>query len=215
VLAVFSKEVQSELRTKSGLITSALFGVCSVVTMAFATFTTKLNPDVASGLMWVGILFGSILALPRTFLVEEEQGTGDLLRLVARPHSVYWGKAFYNLVLILLAGSLLTCLFVVVTSLQVQDPLLMAVSVFGGCASLAGAVTLSGSLVAQAANRTALAAAVSTPLVLSVLALGVATSRSAFSPGFVSAWPWAGASVCYAIFLFAVGPWLFAAVWKS
>jgi heme exporter protein B len=196
-------------------VTSALFGIGAVVTLAFATFTTKLNADVASGLLWVGILFASALALPRTFLIEEEQGTGDLLRLVARPHAVFWGKAIYNLLLILVTGALLTGLFVLFTGIEVPDPLLLTASLVGGCASLAGAVTLSGALVAQAANRTALAAAVSTPLVLSVLALGVATSRSAFSPGFVSAWPWAGGSICYAIVLFAIGPWLFAAVWKS
>lgn len=186
-----------------------------MITLAFATFTTKLNADVASGLLWVGILFASVLALPRTFLIEEELATGDLLRLVARPHAVFWGKALYNLALILVAGTALTLLFVMFTGLTVPDPLLMAASIFGGCTCLAGAVTLSGALVAQAANRTALAAAVSTPLVLFVLALGVATSRSAFSPGLGNAWPWAGGTVCFAIVLFALGPWLFAAVWKS
>lgn len=196
-------------------MTSLLFGVGAVVTLAFSTFQTKLNSDAASGLLWVGILFASVIALPRTFLVEEELGTGDLLRLVARPHAVFWGKALYNLALILFTGGLLTGLFLLFTGTKVGNPLLLAASVVGGCASLAGAVTLSGALVAQAANRTALAAAVSTPLVLSVLSLGVATSRSAFSPDFSNAWPWAGGSICYAVVLYAVGPWLFAAVWKS
>lgn len=209
------KEIVSERRSMNGLITSALFGIGTVVTLALATFTTKLNDDVASGLLWVGILFASVLALPRTFLIEEEQGTADMLRLTGRPHAVYWGKSLFNLGLIVIVGAALTLMFLMFTNKHVADPLLLAVSIFGGCASLAGAVTLSGALVAQAANRTALAAAVSIPLVLSVLAMGVSSTRSAFTPGLVSAWPAAGGAVCYAVVLFAVGPWIFAAVWKS
>lgn len=213
--AVLRKEFQSELRSKNGLLTSGLFGLISVVTIAFATFTTKKDPDVASGLYWVAMLFASVLALPRTFLIEEEQGTGDLLRLFARPHAVYWGKALYNLVLIVVVGLILSGLYVVLAQITVKLPGLFVVSVIGGCASLAGAVTLCGALVAQAANRFALASAVSTPLLLSILAFGVSTMRSALGAGFLSGWPLAMGSVCYAVVLFAIGPWLFAAVWKN
>lgn len=209
------KELRSELRSKSGLMTSALFGVVTVVTISLATFSTKLNGDVAAGLLWVAILFTALIALPRTFLVEEDQGTGDLLRLVARPHAVFWGKAFYNLILITVAGFMLAGLFLMFAGREVRHPLLLVVSLFGGCASLAGAVTLSGALVARAANRAALAAAVSAPLLLSVLAIGVSTVRVALDGALLSGWPMAFGSICYAVVLFAIGPWLFAAVWKS
>ena len=215
IVAILRKEFQSELRSKNGLLTSGLFGIVSVVTIAFATFTTKKNPDVAAGLFWVAILFASVLALPRTFLIEEDQGTGDLLRLLARPHAVFWGKAIYNLLLIVVVGLLLSGLFVVLAEITVTDPALFVISVFGGCAALAGAVTLCGALVARATNRFALAAAVSTPMLLSILAFGVSTMRAALGAGLLSGWPLAMGAICYAVVLFAVGPWLFAAVWKS
>lgn len=215
ILAVLRKEAQTEFRSKNGLLTSGLFGVVSVVTIAFSTFTSKLSPDVASGLYWVALLFASVLALPRAFLVEEDQGTGDLLRLWARPHAVYWGKALYNLVLIVVIGLALSGLFVVLTDIPVRQPGLFVASVVGGCAALAGAVTLCGALVARAANRFALAAAVSTPTLLSILAIGVSTMRAALGAGILSGWPLAFGAVCYAIVLFAIGPWLFAAVWRS
>jgi len=40
-------------------------------------------------LISVALLFAAIVALPRTVLVEEEQGTGDLLRLLAKPEDVF------------------------------------------------------------------------------------------------------------------------------
>ena len=67
--AVFRKELQSELRSRSGLVTGALFGLCAVITIALASFNTRLNADIASGLLWVAILFASVLSLPRTFLL--------------------------------------------------------------------------------------------------------------------------------------------------
>jgi heme exporter protein B len=215
ITAVFMKELQSEFRSRNGLLTSGLFGVVAVVTIAFATFTVKLVPDVQAGLYWVAILFASVLALPRTFLIEEDQGTGDLLRLWARPHAIFWGKALFNLALIVCVGLILGVLFVILTDSKVKDPGLFAAAIFGGCSSLAGAVTLCGALVARASNRFALAAAVSTPMLLSILAFGVSTLRSSLGTGFENGWPLAAGSICYAIVLFAIGPWLFAAVWKS
>src|SRR4051794_37721914 len=95
--AVFRKEWLNESRTRSGLISSLLFSVVAVVAIALATFGKTPDPTIAAGLLWVTLLFSSILALPRSFIGEEETGTADLLRLLARPHVVFWGKALFNL----------------------------------------------------------------------------------------------------------------------
>lgn len=229
IFAIFRKEALVELRSRSGLVTSLLFGVASVITISLATFNTKLNGDVAAGLLWVTILFASVLALPRTFLIEEEQGTGDLLRMTARPHAVFWGKALYNLALNLALAAVLTLLFLIFTGRPVSVPGLLAVSLIGGCAALTGAVTLCGALVARAANRTALAGAVAIPLILPVLAMGVSGTRVALSQGMLEMVPLSRVAeeflhggtmasmglLAYAAASLAIGPWLFAAVWKS
>lgn len=228
VLAIFRKEAQSELRSRSGLVTSGLFGLCAVITIALATFNSILNADVAAGLLWVTILFASVLALPRTFLLEEEQGTGDLLRQFARPHAVFWGKALFNLVLNLTTSLGLTWFFLVLTRLPVSVPWLLLLSVVSGCAALTGAVTLCGALVARASNRAALAGAVSIPLLLPVLSMGVSGTRVALSTGIFDGAPTQFAIgflrdgtmatvglLSYAVLSLVIGPWLFAAVWKS
>jgi heme exporter protein B len=217
IAAVLVKELRSESRSRSALMTVGLFGVVSVVALALATFGRTITPGVAAGLLWVALLFSAIIALPRAFVAEEEQGTGDLLRLVARPHAIFWGKALYNLLQMLLAALLLSVLFFTLTGVEVSAAGLYAVCLLSGSAALAGAVTLSGALVAQAANRSALVGAIALPLLLPLMFLAVQGLSAAIEgPG-----PMYGAGVQaavglagYAVVAFAVSPYLFAAVWK-
>lgn len=216
VFAVYRKEAISELRAKSGLATAGLFGVVAVFTIAFATMNSRLDGNIAAGLVWVAILFSSVIALPRTFLVEEEQGTGDLLRLMARPHAVFWGKALFNLTQMIIIASVLSFLYLGFTGLSLKMPWLFVASLIAGCAALAGAVTLSGAIVARAANRAALAGAVAVPSLLPIMAMGVSGMRAAFGVGFAeSAQYWTVGLAGYAVLTLAIGPWLFAAFWKS
>lgn len=215
IIAVLEKEAVSELRQKSGLLTAGLFAVVSVVAVAFASFGHKLTAGFASGLIWVTLLFSAVVAIPRVFLLEEEQGTGDLLRLSARPHSVFWGKSIFAFLQLLLGGLVTSVLFFGLTGVPLFDVVIYAVGLAGGCAALAGAVTLCGALVAQASNRAVLAGAIALPLLLPLIALGVAAMRTSLEPqgtkGGIEAvlglWSYAAAA-------WAMGPHLFASVWK-
>lgn len=213
--AVFRKEIQSELRSKSGLITSGLFGIVSVVAIAFATQSVKVTPTMAAGLFWITLLFSSMIALPRAFTVEEELGTGDLLRLMARPHSVFWGKVLFNLVLVVVTAAVLGTLFLMLAQVPVVNLGVFLLSMIGACLSLAGSVTLSGALVAQASNRNALAAAIALPLLVPLTVIGVGALKVAFgdpsSMGMLTAF----GLLCYGVISVAIGPYLFAVVWKT
>lgn len=228
IRAVLRKEAQSELRTKNGLVTAGLFGLCSIITIAVATFNARITGDLAAGLIWVAILFASVIAIPRTFLVEEEQGTADLLRLFARPHAVYWGKALFNAAQTCVLSTLIVALFVLFTNSAVGVPGILVITILGGSFAMAGAVTLAGALVARANNRAVIAGAISVPLLLPVLGMGVGAMRVVFAgqmlgadpneflTGFVnSGWMSAVGLSCYAVATMAIGPWIYAAVWKS
>jgi heme exporter protein B len=215
ILAILRKELASELRTKSGLATVCLFSLAAIVAVAFSAFNQILSGSLAAGLLWVTLLFTSAVALPRAFVAEEEQGTADLLRLIARPEAVFWGKALFNLGLMLVTGTILSILFFVLVGSQIANPLLYAVCLLGSCAALAGTVTLCGALVAQAAGRGALAAAISIPLLLPLIALGVAGMRVALGEGLPLAGQEAAIGlVCYGVVTLTMGPPLFAAIWK-
>ena len=227
VLAILRKEALTEFRTKSGLATGALFGFATVITVSFSLF--GINPNrvdaefhdtplkaVCASLIWTIVLFSALLSLPRAFLGEEENGTGDLLRLMARPHAVFWGKMTFNILQTWALSFSLGLLFLAFTGLKVALPLVFGLCLLGGGASVAGAVTLCGALAAQAANRAALAGAIAVPLLLPLLQWGVTGMKASFGAGF----PGSGTSaavgmVCYAVLVVVVGPWIYAAVWKS
>ena len=227
ILAVFRKEAATEWRTKTGLMTGGLFGLCTVASLALAFWTKDPNrldekfgdhpmKDVCASLVWSILLFSSILSLPRAFLAEEENGTADLLRLMARPHAVFWGKMLFNLLQTWVGGLFLGALFVGSVRLEVPYPGLFVVCLLTGGAAVAGAVTLCGAIVAQAANRAALAGAVAVPLLLPLLQWGVTGMRSAFGVEQLGYGVNAAIGMgCYAVASLALGPTLYAAVWKS
>lgn len=215
VVAVLRKELQSELRTKTGLMTSGLFGIVAVVAISFATFSVKVTPTTSAGLFWVTLLFSSMISLPRAFTIEEEVGTGDLLRLVARPHSVFWGKALFNLILLCSTGAILSLLFTLLAKVSISSPGLFIMSMAGSCISLASGVTLCGALFARADNRNALSA-IALPLLLPLTIIGVGALRVAFGEVGQSVGQMdAIGLLCYGVASTALGPYLFAAVWKS
>ncbi|MBC8066008.1 MAG: heme exporter protein CcmB [Chlorobia bacterium] len=216
--AILRKEIRSEMRQRSGLITTVLFSVFTVITISFATFDLEISPQLGAGLLCVAMLFAAIVALPRAVLIEEEQGTGDLLRLVAKAEDVYWGKAIYNLLFMAITSLVLTVLFLGFTRTGVAIPWLFVACIAGSCAAYAGTVTLCGALVAQASNRNALAGVLSVPLLLPLSFLAVSGLRVALDlrGGFnVGNGAIAGVGLlCYGAASLVIGPYLFAAVWK-
>ena len=214
---MFQKELRSELRTRTSFLSSGLFSVVAVVAISLATTGAKIDATVGAGLLWVTLLFSSIISLPRMFISEEESGTADLLRLMARPHAVYWGKTLFNCAQMLLTAFVLSFLFLMFVGLEVHGVPFYIVSIIGGCIALAFAVTLCGALVAGATNRSALAAAIAVPLLLPLVAVGVGAVRVAFGATSQVSGGWMSAMGLYAygILLAATGPYLYAAVWKD
>lgn len=214
VQAIFRKEWLNEARTRSGLISSALFSGVAVVAIAFAAYQDLLTPSLAAGLLWVTLLFAGVVSLSRVFIGEEEAGTADLLRLIARPHAVFWGKALFNFANIAITALAVSVLLVALANLHVSNLTVYFLGLFGGCASLAGSVTLSGALAAQAANRSALLGSIGIPVLLPVVVLGIDSTRVAFG-GLHQAEMSIAGLWCYAIAVFAISPWVFASTWKK
>jgi heme exporter protein B len=219
-LAIFLKEARTEIRGKTGIATAAVFSLSTVVTIALALYNKDVNQsalqDVCASLIWVVILFTSILTLPRTFLGEEERRTGDLLRLVARPHAVFWGKALFNLAQMWLICAFVSFLFIAITGIHIADYKLLVGCLIFGSASVVGAVTLCGAIAAEAQNRSAMAATIALPLVLIPTQWGVAGLRAAFGSIITNGGQGAAVGLFfYALLSFGLGPWIYAAIWKN
>jgi heme exporter protein B len=220
VISIFQKEAKIEMRGKTGIATALVFSIATVATISLALYNQNLNNDsmrdVCSSLIWVVILFASLLTLPRTFLAEEEHRTGDLLRLVARPHAVFWGKALFNLVQMWGLVAIVATLFVLLNGISVHNYGLLIASLITGSAAIVGGVTLCGALASRASNRAAVAATIAIPLVLIPTQAGVSGLRIAFGSIIASGGqgaPWG--LLLYAILSFSLGPWIYAAIWKT
>lgn len=216
VAAVFRKEWLIEQRSRTGFLTALLSSVLTVAAIAFGAFTTDLSGRLAAGLLWVAMSFAATVAVPRTFLSEEESGTSDLLRVYARPHAVFWGKALFNTVQMTLTSLILAVLFVGLMNLKVPNPFLLTAGLIGGAAALSGTVTLCAALVAQGSNRSTLAGAISIPMLIPLILMGIGACRAAFGDGASdSGWLLCFGLWCYAIAVFAVAPNLFASIWRQ
>ncbi|MBS1707592.1 MAG: heme exporter protein CcmB [Armatimonadetes bacterium] len=215
-VGVARKEWTAELRDTSALMTSLVLSLGTVFTLALAFYGRRAEPPAAAGMLWVALLFAGVSSLTRTFVAEDEQGTGDLLRLWSRPSVVFWGKAVYAFALMSVVATVVTLSFIMFMSLPVAVPAMLFFSLAGGVAALSGTVTLTSSIISRGANRSNLSGVVSLPLLLPLLALGVAAGRSAIEGSRIAeGWQACAGTWLYTLVVFAVAPHLFAAIWRE
>lgn len=92
--ALLAKDIALELRTKESVPAMVLFSVTTYVIFHFGLDRDTVSGDLASGVLWVTLLFASILGINRLFVAEHEQGgfDGFLLAPVDRT-ALYVAKA--------------------------------------------------------------------------------------------------------------------------
>jgi len=116
--AVLRKEVRTELRTKSGLLTAGFFSIVAVVRSPSPRAVPCCRatwPQTAVG--HAPICLG--VSLPRAFVVEDEQGTGDLLRLYGEAPRGLLGQGAVQSRADARYGTRLSLLFTVLTNTEV------------------------------------------------------------------------------------------------
>lgn len=216
ILAICRKELRSELRNRSALSTSLLLSICTVFTLAFSLFGTTISSEASSGMFMSALLFAGVGTLARTFLSEEEQGTGDLLRLWSRPHAVYWGKVLFAFGVMSLTSLTVSLVFFVLTNSGAGAPGLLAVALLGVSAALASLVTLISGLVARGKNRGTLVGVLALPLLVPLIMLGVEALRAGMDGERLEAgWTNCGGIWLYTLLVLSTAPHQFAAAWSE
>ncbi len=215
VAAILGKELRVELRGRVGLYSTLVFAVGAVTALGIASIRGEPSPSLAAGLLWVALLFACVVGLARTFLSEEEQGTADLLRLLANPGPVFWGKAVFNMLLLIAVALFVVPLFVLFVKVEVVAPFLLISGVLCGCAGLAAVVSMCGALASRAQGRGLLMGVISLPLLLPVLAAGITALRGAFGDPSAESWSAVASLGGMAVAFSSLGPYLYAAVWKQ
>jgi len=145
MLALLWKDLVLEARSRETL--PALFVLGLVVLVVFQ-FALALRPEdtarLAGGILWVAIVFASVLALGRTFLVERENACIEgLLTSPLDRGSIFLAKLGVNVILLVLFEALLLPVFALLYDVSLAaNPAALVAVVLAGTVGLAAVGTL-------------------------------------------------------------------------
>jgi heme exporter protein B len=214
--AVFAKEWRCEFRTRYALNTLGLFAFTTLVVVSFSLgplgVVRSQGTAVLPVLLWIILLFSVAAGLPRAFVQEEETHTAMALRLAATPSALFCGKLLYGLTLVLALEALVTPAYLIMTSLEVASPGLLAAVLAAGGYGLASGSMLVAAIIAQARSKGTLFSVLSFPVLLPLLVITVELTRGAAAgdPGGVAL----PVLLLYDAAVTVAGLMLFPAVWN-
>jgi heme exporter protein B len=217
ILAVFVKDVRSELRTRYALNALLMFVVTTVAIILFALRGDQPGPIVLAGMFWVSVFFTAMSGLSRAFVSEEERGTTMTLQLIASPTTVYFGKLLFNVVLTLLLVAGVTIVYLAVfPAFEINDMSVFLVTVFLGSLGLASAATIIAAIIAKAGSRGTLYPVLSFPiLIVPLMTVMNATVKSLEGIPFSDAMVDFVVLISYVMVMTAGSVLLFDYVWKD
>ncbi len=170
--ALLRKELRVELRSFEAVPAMSLFSVTTFVLFHFALARNALSGDLASGVLWVTLLFAAMLGINRLFVTDAEQGGFDGFLLSPADRSLLlYAKAItllaYLVVLELVAVPAFALLLLGV-SLWPALPGLAVVLALGDLGVVVIG-TLVGALAVRTSVRDLLGPMISLPLLVPVL----------------------------------------------
>jgi heme exporter protein B len=221
-LAVFFKDLRSELRTRYALNALVLFAASTAVAVSLGVGGfLGIQRDgesllIQSALLWIALLFAALNGLARSFIHEEETRTTLGLRLAAPALAVYLGKFLFNLVLLVVLDAVTSLLFLVFVHVEVGNVGLFVALLAAGNLCLATATTILAAIIARASFKGTLFAVLAFPLLVPPLIVAIQGTAPALAGD-----PWSTgydalrALLAYAVATFVASLMLFRFVWDS
>jgi heme exporter protein B len=170
VWQMIRKDLQVEVRSRELISMMLLFAVLSVLIFSFALeLDLVMRQDVIGGILWVIVVFTSIVGLSRSMLAERENGSLDALLLAPISRgAIFMGKFIANVVftgvVALLMLPLMTFLYNV-TVISLPMLVILLAGVIGFCAT----GTLLAAMTAQTRAREAMLPVALLPVALPLL----------------------------------------------
>lgn len=189
VLAIIQKDLQAELRSRELIATMLLFSLLSVLVFSFALELDRVAEEQAvSGVLWVTVVFASLLGLNRSMAMERENGSMDALLLAPiNRASIFVGKLLGNFIFTIVVGLLLLPLMTLLYNINLLSWWLLAVLLLGTLGiSITG--TLLAAMAVQTRAREALLPIVMLPVVLPILLSAVIASNGIIDNNPMSDW---------------------------
>lgn len=113
-LVIAGKDIRSELRSRTALLSALVFAALVLVIFNFARDPTAVATiDLAPSVLWVTFALAAMVALNRAFQVEREHGALDGLLLAPLPReALFLGKLLANLAFVGIVEAVTLPLFV-------------------------------------------------------------------------------------------------------
>lgn len=192
-LSITRKDLRAELRSRELVNTMGLFALLSILIFSFALELDRLaRQEAISGVLWVTVVFASILGLNRSLAMEREQGNLDALLMAPISRgAIFAGKLLGNFVFTFIVGLVLLPLMTVLYNLPLLQPWIIVVLLLG-IAGFATVGTLLATMTVQTRARESLLPIVMLPVTLPVLLASVRASTAILNnapPADWIAWP--------------------------
>jgi len=214
--AVFAKDVRSEMKTRYGIGSVALFAVTSLVVASFAVSPYALEADTQSAFLWIVLFFSAMSGLSRSFVKEEETRTSIALRLSAKPLAVYFGKLLFNLALMFAVELIVVPLFLVFLDISLAAPAAFVASVALGTLCLSASSTIVAAIISKANSKGTLFAVLSFPVSMPGLVMAVRMTNNALSGlGLGTVLPEVGGILAFTVIITTLSAMLFEFVWND
>jgi heme exporter protein B len=206
-LLVAGKDLRIETRSRVALQQILPFGGIVVVMFAFALDSDRtLLPRAAPGLFWAAVLLATLLAVGRSFAVEEANRARDGLRLSALDGgSIFLGKAAAIALELFLLELVVGVAVVVLYDVTLHAGLVLLCTAVTATAGLAAAGTVYGVLASGLRARETLIPLLVLPAVTPVMLGGTRAFEAALDSNPSDAWPWVQLLTAFAILVIAAG----------
>jgi len=206
-LVIAGKDLRIERRSRVALQQIIPFGGIVVLLFAFALDSDRtLLHQAAPGLFWAAVLLAVLLAVGRSFSVEEANRARDGLRLSGIDGgSIFVGKAAAVAVELFLLEIVVGAAVVVLYDVTVRGIVVLLCSAVAATVGLAAAGTVYGVLAGGLRARETLVPLLLLPAVTPVMLGGTRAFQAALdgSPG--DAWPWIQLLTAFAVLAVAAG----------
>lgn len=210
-IAVMRKDLLIEWNSRVLLNQVAPFAAIVMVMFAFALDNDGILQRVAPGLVWLAVLFSTIVVIQRSFAVESADGALDSLRVAGvSTGAIFVGKTVALGVQLFALEVILSVTAVVLYDVQVSflGFVELTVTMVVATVGLASVGILYGGLAAGARGRETLLPLLLLPVVAPVLIGATRATESAFGSAgatIAEGWPWVGLLGVFAVLFGTVG----------
>ncbi len=178
-----------ELRSFELVSPMGLFALLSIVIFSFALELDRIARfEAISGVLWVTVVFASILGLNRSLAMERDQGNLDAMLLAPIDRTaIFVGKFVGNFIFALTVGLLLLPIMTVLYNIDMIQPWILLLLVLGTLGfSTVG--TLLATMTVQTRARESLLPIVMLPIALPVVLSAVRASTSVLNDNPLNDW---------------------------